>query len=667
MIPPPPPVDQKLARFVWGLRLPFRLLRTALSETKLRASFTRTGTLSSGVTLVTALFLLLYPGTRGFFIKEKDLDVDAALAEAEPLPPGRAEATRELELEARQLRSELRQLLKSRDNEEKEEAVEALTSVSELVRNLRREAVAASKRPRTAPPDEDEDPLQPEELAEARKERREELDAALEKLRGALALPPVPPSEVEGAPPLPLPPVARIGKPVPPSEVEGPPAPLPAPVPPGGVEDDGPGLAEAVKAISDVAGAMKRASEEKERAIARARTDEEREAARQQKISITLGPTEKGKRPLVVVRRGDAVEQVPVGAPVAPSEVEGRTSAPAPPKPAKAPVGPAKRAGAQRAPPPPAPPKAPSAPAGEEPEEPEEAPEPPPLTAEQLAAAREEEARAVEQEVASVRATLAKLRQDVGLRRAEEARQEKAHEERGVVQRFLLAPFVHRTVRILLALYAALVAVEWVVLALSRDYQDQLMRRLSLATGMPPDDEEKTPRLRLDLRWVARKMKRRFRGWYLFMVGMMAISCLGWLPWKLGDQVVPVLAALWSGYWLAVFTLAKTRQAWDDSETRLPWYVRGFDATGGRIFFLRWYGAMLKRVSKSVLAPCQAFERGSYEAAGLAVARLMLGLPPIYSFVRPVFTVAAQHAVLARAEHPPALVPPPDAVSPALH
>ncbi|MGQ0508947.1 MAG: hypothetical protein ACT4TC_26895, partial [Myxococcaceae bacterium] len=270
--------------------------------------------------------------------------------------------------------------------------------------------------------------------------------------------------------------------------------------------------------------------------------------------------------------------------------------------------------------------------------------------------AKEAEVRATARSAPLVTATrwIRDLTRDVRARRLEK------EENISFWDRLLQAGWINRTWKLILALYAALAVVEWSILALSRDYQDQVMRNLSVVTGTPPDDPEVNPRIRIDFRWLRRRFKRRIRGLYLFFMGSIPLGMFGWLPGP-SEQLASAAIALWAGYWLAVFTLAKTRLAWDDSETREPWYVRAYARSVGVVPGLGWYGRAMRRLGGSVRAPCQTFEMAGYEAAGLAVSRLLLGWPGLYSFVRPVFTVAAQHVCLARprlAQSPPSVPAP---------
>ncbi len=596
-----PPLQHRFARFLWGLRLPFSLLRVALRDGGIRPHFVRTGFFSSGITLGTALLLIIHPTTRGLFEKDDERDAELALAQEPELPtpltPPTPPSSRAMDAaavglkasamltESRQLRDEVRRLVKAQEGGgKKKETVERLGSVEEAVSALVEELKAPPRERARLTRDE----VASEE--EEQRQRREELVAALAGLRESLALPEGALSGGEDVPPPAR--VRKVSRLVRGVVLEG-------AAPSDGVSED--------EATSGLAAGAKRGASGADGVSGSA------PGAKQG------APGASGS--VLSAKQGAEGASGSGGEPGAEDELGADDESDAEDEPdvddeAAASAGPKRGA--------------PADPADEEISE----------------ADARAHLRQVEGELGVASAALRKIRSEIA---AERVRQRKEVEQRSFVQRVVMAPFIHRTVRLLLALYAALVVVEWLVLALSRDYQDQLMRRLSLATGMPPDDPERVPRVRLDVRWLWRRLKRRFRGWYLFGVGMLFIWCLGWLPW-VGDYVVPIGTALWSAYWLAVFTLAKSAVAWDDSETRQPWYVLAYEGTVGRIFFFGWYGKLLRRLSRSVLAPCQAFERRPYEAMGLALGRLLLSLPPVYAFVRPVFTVAAQHAVRSPTE-----------------
>src|SRR6185436_5916924 len=113
----------------------------------------------------------------------------------------------------------------------------------------------------------------------------------------------------------------------------------------------------------------------------------------------------------------------------------------------------------------------------------------------------------------------------------------------------------------LTAFYGALKAIEWFVIALTRDHQDMLARQVSLISGVPAEDPDIRPRIRLDTRWIRKKIHRRIRATFLFILGLPALTPLLALPY--GEELYSAAAGLWAFYWLTVFSLARTRFAWD--------------------------------------------------------------------------------------------------------
>ena len=130
-----------------------------------------------------------------------------------------------------------------------------------------------------------------------------------------------------------------------------------------------------------------------------------------------------------------------------------------------------------------------------------------------------------------------------------------------------------------------------------------------------------------------------------------------------GDALYVILSTLWAMYWVAVFAIGGTALAWETPADAPPWHVRGLRHFG-RIPVLgllpRFYAWLLAGASRSVISVCRAFERDPYAAAGLAAARTLAGIPGLYLFFRPAFSVAATHALVEqrrRLSAPPPLDP----------
>lgn len=197
----------------------------------------------------------------------------------------------------------------------------------------------------------------------------------------------------------------------------------------------------------------------------------------------------------------------------------------------------------------------------------------------------------------------------------------------------------------LTAALGALKVFEWIIVAFTRDHQDLLQRRMSLATGVPPEDPELRPRVRLDFRWLWKRARKKLRATLLIVWGLIPLAFLAFVP-----GVYTVVAFAWTAYWWSVFALARTRYSWDHGERQEPYYLRAAEAVG-RVPLtgpLRAYTRFWRRRSDSVVPACTAFERAPWEAVGLGAARFLLYLPVVYLFFRPILSVAAQHIARGR-------------------
>jgi hypothetical protein len=229
-----------------------------------------------------------------------------------------------------------------------------------------------------------------------------------------------------------------------------------------------------------------------------------------------------------------------------------------------------------------------------------------------------------------------------------------------------------RDFRFWAGMLATLQLIQWIVVALSRDYHDAISRDVSLLTAIKPEDEPITPRVRIDLPWVARKLSRRIRAMLVFLAGMPALFMLT-APLPFTDELLAVLVPAWSAYWFVVFTAAKSARAWDDEAAGAPWFVRAWTWLTTRVPGLRWrvlqrYGLFLENRTRSVFAPAAEVERQPWAFAGLAVIEALAMLPVLKCFLRPLVPVAAAHLLAAQraaaAAVPPSELPaPPPAAS----
>lgn len=203
------------------------------------------------------------------------------------------------------------------------------------------------------------------------------------------------------------------------------------------------------------------------------------------------------------------------------------------------------------------------------------------------------------------------------------------------------------------SLYATLCAVEWVLIALTREFDDQMARRAALLIGDPPEDPERAPRVRVDVGWTIRKVKRRIRGFRVFVLGLPVLALTSLIP-AVGHLIYAGLTTAWGAYWLAVFTAAKTALAWkDEGHAPEPWFLRRWGRATSTTIGLRWwlprtYGRLWRRHTEDVFSPCKSVEDSPASMFGLTLLRAACGIPVLYLFFRPVIPVAAAHIILAR-------------------
>lgn len=209
------------------------------------------------------------------------------------------------------------------------------------------------------------------------------------------------------------------------------------------------------------------------------------------------------------------------------------------------------------------------------------------------------------------------------------------------------------------ALFATMQIVQWIVIALSRDYHDAISRDASLLSSIEPEDEPLRPRVRVDLTWMGKKFSRRVRAIIVFGVGV-PVFYLFTGPLGLSETLWLPAFLLWTAYWLAVFTTSKTALSWQDESGRAPWFLRAWTwlttkMPGFRWGLLRAYGRFWANRTRSVFSPAVEFEKQPWAFMGLAVIRALAILPVAKCFLRPLIPVAAAHLVRAQqASAPPA-------------
>jgi hypothetical protein len=204
--------------------------------------------------------------------------------------------------------------------------------------------------------------------------------------------------------------------------------------------------------------------------------------------------------------------------------------------------------------------------------------------------------------------------------------------------------------------YMTLAVIEWIVIAFTHEFDSQVGRRASLRAGVEPEDEEQKPRVRLDMKWIGKRIKRGLRGYRVYFVGIPAISLTLLIP-LVGKSLYSLLLGLWSLYWLVVLTASKSAAAWvDEGLAPAPWFLRFWSFVINRVPGFRWglprlYGREWRKLSEAIFSPCKAVEDAPWSLLGLALCRVVLGFPGVYLFIRPFIPVAAAH-IIAKSRRP---------------
>jgi hypothetical protein len=195
--------------------------------------------------------------------------------------------------------------------------------------------------------------------------------------------------------------------------------------------------------------------------------------------------------------------------------------------------------------------------------------------------------------------------------------------------------------------YAFVSVVEWIIIAVSREFHDHVAHHAALATGLA-SVEPLPARLRAPFGWTWMKLKRTVRNVLLVAIGAPLFAVALLIP-RVGESIYGALLAVWTAYWAAVFAIGNAPEAWEHPPPREPWFLRGARrATRVPVvgWLLRPYVATVAWMTRSVASACHAFEHAPYEATGLALARAVASIPGVYLFARPAFPVAASHALV---------------------
>lgn len=202
-------------------------------------------------------------------------------------------------------------------------------------------------------------------------------------------------------------------------------------------------------------------------------------------------------------------------------------------------------------------------------------------------------------------------------------------------------------------LLSALVIGQWLTLALTREFQAPIARALSAVAGIEPEDDDVPPRVRLDWKWLKKKLAQRVRGVLVLLPGFVAFVpvLLVTLPLGADDFVMPPLMFGWSAYWWCAFTVGRSDRAWRDEAAATPplpvrwWVARTSDTAGLRWFLPRWLARFGLWATKRDAAPAVAMERAPLFFLGLGLARLVTSPPVVRLAFRAAIDTAAAEAL----------------------
>jgi len=198
--------------------------------------------------------------------------------------------------------------------------------------------------------------------------------------------------------------------------------------------------------------------------------------------------------------------------------------------------------------------------------------------------------------------------------------------------------------------YGFAILAEWMLIAVTRQYDDELARRTSERLGVLPDDEPKTPKVSVDPKWALRKLRDRVRGALLFASAFPLYVFIEALP--VGRLVGPIAVVVWGAYWGAVFTAAKSAHAWRDADAvpppPLPFFLRPFEGLMVSHPRLMAYPRAWSWLVKSVRSPATQAERSLPAFAGLLFVRAFTHVPVVYLMLRPLVAVAAGRVIAGR-------------------
>ncbi len=197
-----------------------------------------------------------------------------------------------------------------------------------------------------------------------------------------------------------------------------------------------------------------------------------------------------------------------------------------------------------------------------------------------------------------------------------------------------------------------LLPLQWLVVALSREFDDPLIGALSDAMGVAPEpDPPRVPRVRFEPKWAWKRIKRRV---HVALASAPGFGLIGLMAGALDETALAlstVLTALWSFYWLLVGTAARSASAWErEGVSEAPAFLQGVLWFTSRTRITRWVGNLWARLVRRFYSPAEAVERHPAEFVGLGLTRLLAAVPLVGLFMRPLVPVAVAVILAPRAE-----------------
>jgi hypothetical protein len=205
---------------------------------------------------------------------------------------------------------------------------------------------------------------------------------------------------------------------------------------------------------------------------------------------------------------------------------------------------------------------------------------------------------------------------------------------------------------------AAVLGAQLLVVALTRDHSEVTENALARAVGLPVPPP-RPPKVRLDVRWLLRRLQRRM--WTTLALVPLAIALSPLLLFVPGlGQVLLSLGAAWL---VVVGTTAKDGRAWEsDLAASEPRSVSALREATTRHRALDWFlprtlvrlhGRFVRRLQ----GPMNAAEGAPFELAGVALTRTLALIPFVGLLLRPLVPVAVA-AFVPRAASPAPLLEP---------